>query len=64
MSSELMRTGDQPGVMNLHVGGQERKDGRKILSDVQRVQSLGVIHDKSEYEPYGFPISLNLIAVK
>jgi predicted SAM-dependent methyltransferase len=34
------------------------------FSDVQRVKSLGVFHDTSEYEPYGFPISLNLIAVK
>jgi hypothetical protein len=34
------------------------------FSGVQRVPSLGVLHDTSEYEPYGFPISLNLIAVK
>lgn len=35
-----------------------------ILSDVQRVRSLGVLHDTSEYEPRGFPISLNLLAVR
>jgi len=31
---------------------------------VERVESFGLFNDTSDYKPYGFPISLNLIAVK
>jgi len=34
------------------------------FGQVQRVISLGVFQDTSDYRPYGFPISLNMIAVK
>lgn len=34
------------------------------FSQAQRVSSFGLFSDTSEYKPYGFPISLNMIAVK
>jgi predicted SAM-dependent methyltransferase len=34
------------------------------FSKVGRVESFGLFNDTSDYKPYGFPISLNLIAVK
>ena len=34
------------------------------FSEVKRVDSFGLFDDTSEYKPYGFPISLNVIAIK
>jgi predicted SAM-dependent methyltransferase len=34
------------------------------FADVRRVASLGVFEDTSEYRPYGFSISLNMVATK
>ena len=34
------------------------------FSDAKRVESLGIFKDTSEYKPYGFLISLNVIATK
>ena len=32
--------------------------------DIQRVESFGLFNDTSEFRPYGFPISLNVTAIK
>jgi predicted SAM-dependent methyltransferase len=32
--------------------------------DIERVNSFGLFNDTSDYEPYGFPISLNMRAIK
>ena len=32
--------------------------------NIEKVQSLGLFDDTSDYKPYGFPISLNVIATK
>ena len=34
------------------------------FSKVDKVVSFGLFNDTSDYKPYGFPISLNVIAVK
>ena len=34
------------------------------FSAVDRVESFGLFADTSEFKPYGFPISLNVIATK
>jgi predicted SAM-dependent methyltransferase len=34
------------------------------FSDANRVESFGLFNDTSDYRPYGFPISLNVIATK
>ena len=34
------------------------------FSKVERVNSFGLFEDTSNYKPYGFPISLNVIAYK
>lgn len=34
------------------------------FSDASRVESFGLFNDTSDYRPYGFPISLNVIAIK
>lgn len=34
------------------------------FSEVSRVESFGIFDDTSDYKPYGFPISLNVIARK
>lgn len=34
------------------------------FSQARRVESFGLFNDTSEYKPYGFPISLNVVAVK
>lgn len=34
------------------------------FSHAERVESLGIFKDTSDYKPYGFPISLNVIATK
>lgn len=33
-------------------------------SQVDRVESFGIFDDTSDYQPYGFPISLNVIATR
>jgi predicted SAM-dependent methyltransferase len=38
-----------------------RKTG---FSNAERVESFGIFRDTSDYKPYGFPISLNVIATK
>jgi hypothetical protein len=64
--------------MHLHIGGQidahdfhfvgfNEQSLRDLLlkagfSQVLRVPSLGIFQDTSEFKPYGFPISLNVIA--
>ncbi|HXC58113.1 MAG TPA: methyltransferase domain-containing protein [Steroidobacteraceae bacterium] len=32
--------------------------------DIQRVESFGLFDDTSDFAPYGFPISLNMVAIK
>src|SRR5258708_26858152 len=46
-----MSTSDQAGVMNLHVGGQERKDGWKILNVLPGpdVDYVGDLRDLSRF---------------
>ena len=34
------------------------------FSKVERVHSFGLFNDTSDHKPYGFPISLNVIATK
>tara|TARA_Y100000741_G_C18107881_1_gene499625 strand:+ start:37 stop:546 length:510 start_codon:yes stop_codon:yes gene_type:complete len=34
------------------------------FSEIKRVQSFGLFDDTSDFKPYGFPISLNVIATK
>jgi hypothetical protein len=34
------------------------------FSDATRVESFGLFDDTSNFKPYGFPISLNIIATK
>jgi len=34
------------------------------FSEFKRVQSFGLFDDTSDFKPYGFPISLNVIATK
>ncbi len=34
------------------------------FSQANRVESFGIFNDTSDYRPYGFPISLNVIAIK
>ena len=34
------------------------------FSEVNKVNSFGLFDDTSDYKPYGFPISLNVIAIK
>ena len=34
------------------------------FSDAIRVESFGIFNDTSDFKPYGFPISLNVIAIK
>jgi predicted SAM-dependent methyltransferase len=34
------------------------------FASAQRVESFGLFNDTSEFKPYGFPISLNMIAIK
>lgn len=37
---------------------------RARFKGIQRVDSFGLFNDTSEYRPYGFPISLNMTAIK
>ena len=34
------------------------------FSEIKRIQSFGLFDDTSDFKPYGFPISLNVIATK
>ena len=34
------------------------------FNKIEKVQSFNLFDDTSEYKPYGFPISLNVIAYK
>ena len=34
------------------------------FSEIKRVQSFGLFDDTSDFKPYGFPVSLNVIATK
>ena len=34
------------------------------FSEIKRVQSFGLFDDTSDFKPYGFPISLNVLATK
>ena len=34
------------------------------FSKINKVGSFGLFNDTSEFKPYGFPISLNVIAIK
>ena len=34
------------------------------FSEIKRVQSFGLVDETSDFKPYGFPISLNVIATK
>tara|TARA_B100000787_G_scaffold50180_1_gene36098 strand:- start:1340 stop:1849 length:510 start_codon:yes stop_codon:yes gene_type:complete len=34
------------------------------FSNAERVQSLGIFNDTSDHKPFGFPISLNVVATK
>jgi predicted SAM-dependent methyltransferase len=38
--------------------------GQAGFSEVLRVASFGLFEDTSDYKPYGFPISVNVIAIK
>jgi predicted SAM-dependent methyltransferase len=38
--------------------------GQAGFCDASRVESFGLFNDTSDYKPYGFPISLNVIAIK
>ncbi len=34
------------------------------FSEIKKVQSFGLFNDTSDFKPYGFPISLNVVATK
>lgn len=38
--------------------------GKAGFSQVHGVETFGIFNDTSDYKPYGFPISLNVIAIK
>jgi predicted SAM-dependent methyltransferase len=38
--------------------------GRAGFSEAHRVETFGIFEDTSDYKPFGFPISLNVIAIK
>ena len=38
--------------------------GLANFSNAERVQSLGIFNDTSDHKPFGFPISLNVVATK
>jgi len=64
-----MMFGGQVDPHDFHYTGFNESFLRDFLAqanfcEVLRVQSLGIFKDTSEYQPYGFPISLNLIATK
>jgi predicted SAM-dependent methyltransferase len=62
-----MMFGGQIDAHDFHFIGFNEQSLRDLLlkagfSQVLRVPSLGIFQDTSEFKPYGFPISLNLIA--
>jgi predicted SAM-dependent methyltransferase len=64
-----MMFGGQVDPHDFHYIGLNEQFLRSFLveagfAEVRRVESLGVFQDTSEYRPYGFAISLNLIATK
>ena len=64
-----MMFGGQVDPHDFHCMGFNEQFLRRFLeevgfSEVRRVESLGLFHDTSEYRPHGFPVSLNMIAIK
>ncbi len=64
-----MMFGGQVDAYDFHYIGFNEQFLRTLFaevgfSDVRRVTSLGLFQDSSELAPYGFPISLNMIAAK
>ncbi len=64
-----MMFGGQVDAHDFHYVGFNEEILRGCLAqagftDVRRVASLGVFQDTSDYRPYGFPISLNVVATK
>jgi predicted SAM-dependent methyltransferase len=64
-----MMFGGQVDPHDFHFIGFNEQFLRNLLTQagfvqVLRVASLGIFHDTSEFRPYGFPISLNVIAFK
>ena len=61
--------GGQSDPHDFHAMGFNEQFLRELLTqagfvEIQRVASFGLFQDTSEFKPYGFPISLNLIAAK
>lgn len=61
--------GGQIDAHDFHSMGFNEQFLRNLLAqagftEVQRIASFGLFQDTSEFRPYGFPISLNVIAVK
>jgi predicted SAM-dependent methyltransferase len=64
-----MMFGGQEEPHDFHYVGFNEESLRSLLvqvgfAEVQEVDSFGIFEDSSEFQPYGFPISLNLIATK
>ena len=64
-----MMLGGQVDAHDFHYMGFNEQFMRDLLqqagfAQVLRVPSLGVFNDTSDYKPYGFAISLNVIAMK
>jgi hypothetical protein len=64
-----MMFGGQVDPHDFHYMGFNEQFLRELLmragfTEVQRVTSLAVFQDTSEYRPYGVPISLNVVAIK
>jgi len=64
-----MMFGGQVDPHDFHYMGFNEEILRGLLmqagfTQVRRVPSLGVFQDTSDFKPYGFPISLNVIAIK
>lgn len=64
-----MMFGGQTDEFDFHFFGWNQlflKDflGQAGFSTAERVASFGIFEDTSNFNPYGFPISLNMIAVK
>jgi predicted SAM-dependent methyltransferase len=61
--------GGQVDPHDYHYVGLNEQFLRRLLTEagfsgIRRVASLGLFQDASEFRPYGFPISLNMIAAK
>lgn len=64
-----MMFGGQIDPHDFHYIGFNEQFLRELLTQagfaqIQRVASLGVFQDTSEFRPYGFPVSLNVVAIK